>query len=230
MSDGSIDTSGYIAASDAYFGRGSIPLTWNYDYYGASQALSGNPDLLCDNPDLVSTNSMIAWGVGIYKWMEKMTFGTTGSTSHKQVLKETFGGTIKVLYGDLECPSNEWSSAAHVGMVKDRVAEICKSGSALGVYLNMDQCSVRGDCLQCEGLADIFESCQVDGTCPECPSWPDFVKSAAPTVTPLRVESPTFGDWDYVPRGRASALSSPRYALAFVFFGGTFFEACKSLF
>ena len=87
---------GYIPASNAYFTRGTIQVSWNYDYYGASQALTGSGDLLCDNPDLVSTNPQLAWGVGIYKWMEKMKDGTTGSTAHKQILKGNFGGSVKV--------------------------------------------------------------------------------------------------------------------------------------
>ena len=65
----SIDTNGYIAASDAYFARGAIQLSWNWDYHGASSSMTGNTTFLCDNPDLVATNPQYAWGVGIYKWM-----------------------------------------------------------------------------------------------------------------------------------------------------------------
>jgi len=144
--------------------------------------------------------------------MEKMEFGTTGSTAHKQALKGNFGGTVKVLNGPLECPANIWSSAAHVDMVKDRVAEVCKAGSALGVYLEMDQCS-RSDCLECEGLKDIFESCQENGSCPHCPTWTQFVRSSAPTVTPIRVESPQFDDWakNYGSRNSAYIGTSSLY-------------------
>jgi len=204
---------GYMPASEAYFPRGSLSTSWNYDYYGASQSLMGNPNTLCDSPDLISTNQQLAWGVGIYKWMEKMQHGTTGSTAHKQALKGNFGGTVKVLNGSLECPANIWSSAAHVDMVKDRVAEVCKTGSAVGVYLEMDQCSTRSDCLECEGLKDIFESCQEDGSCPHCPTWTQFVRSSAPTVTPIRVESPQFDDWakNYGSRNSAYIGTSSSY-------------------
>ena len=211
--DASIDTTGYMAASDAYFVRGSIPISWNYDYYGASQSLTGNPDLLCNNPDLVATNPQLAWGVGIYKWMEKMTFGTTGSTAHKQALKGNFGGTIEVLYGELECPASEWSSASHVDMVQERVAQICKTGSVLGVYLEMDKCGIPSDCLQCQGLREIYDSC-TEESCEACPTWTEYIRSSAPTVTPIRVSSPTFEDWDYRPRSSAvESVSSPYWGV-----------------
>ena len=50
-----------------------------------------------------------------------MIFGTQGTSAHKQVMKENFGGSVEVLYGELECPSNQWTSAKHVTQVKDRV-------------------------------------------------------------------------------------------------------------
>jgi hypothetical protein len=99
-----LDTTGYVAASDMYFARGAILNSWNYDYYGAGLTLFGDGKVLCDEPDLVSANPQIAWGAGIYKWMEKMKFGTTGSTAHKQAVRFNFGGTVEILYGELECP------------------------------------------------------------------------------------------------------------------------------
>lgn len=203
---GTVDTDGYIRASSAFFKRGALQTDWNYDYYGASLSMTGT-DFLCTNPDLVATDPVYAWGVGISKWMEKMLFGTMGSTAHKQALKGNFGGTVKVMYGALECPSDEWTSALHVDMVKERVAQICTTGSALGVYLEMDACdnSRDNDCLECEGLRGIYEACQLDESCPNCPRWTDFVRSSAPTVTPIRVESPTWSDWANNYGGRSAA-------------------------
>lgn len=203
---------GYIPASSAYFTRGALEISWNYDYYGASQSLTGDPDFLCDNPDFVSTRPEYAWGVGLYKWMEKMIFGTTGSTAHKQVLNGgNFGGTVKVLYGDLECPSNPNSSAKHVELVRDRVAQVCKAGAALGVFLEMDKCDNSRDCLECSGLKEIYESCQLDGSCPDCNTWTQFVRSSPPTVTPIRIGSPTWDDWatNYHNSRSAAEVNSP---------------------
>jgi hypothetical protein len=189
----------YVSASDMYFARGAILNSWNYDYYGASQALTGDGNTLCENPDLLSTNSQMAWGAGIYKWMEKMKFGTTGSTAHKQVVRGNFGGTVEVLYGELECPASEWNNVDHMTMVRDRVSRICTTGSALGVWLDMDECEdTTTDCLTCEGLKDIFAACQLDGTCPDCSTWADHVifVSDAPSVTPVRIQPPEdWGNW-----------------------------------
>jgi len=191
---GHADLTGYMSADDAYFTRGSIDLKWNYDYLGASMSM-GDGDYLCENPDLIATSPRHAWGAGLYKYMKKMIFGTQGTSAHKQVMKENFGGSVEVLYGDLECPSNQWTSAKHVTQVKDRVRNICKAGAALGVYLEMDKCDTKKDCLQCEGLREIYDQCIADGSCPECSTWTEFLVSVAPTVTPIRVASPSWDDW-----------------------------------
>jgi hypothetical protein len=71
------DLEGYVAAKHLFFGRGSIQLSWNYNYIGASIALTGSPDTFCDDPDLVATEGRYAWGAGIYFWMEHVKEGTT---------------------------------------------------------------------------------------------------------------------------------------------------------
>ncbi|KAL7533098.1 hypothetical protein ACHAXR_008567 [Thalassiosira sp. AJA248-18] len=202
------DTGGYIAASMAYFTRGAIQTNWNYDYYGASVSMTGSPNLLCENPDMVSTDPQYAWGAGIYKWMEKMNFGSTGVTAHQQALKGNFGGTIEILYGELECPANEWASVKHVDMVQDRVSQVCKAGAALGVYLEMDKCDPPSGCLQCDGLKEIYETCLEDGSCPDCATWTQFLRSVAPTVTPIRVESPSWDDWSTTYGTRSGAVGA----------------------
>mmetsp|Transcript_8500 Transcript_8500/g.17093 ORF Transcript_8500/g.17093 Transcript_8500/m.17093 type:complete len:520 (-) Transcript_8500:28-1587(-) len=197
LANGAIDVSGYIPAHSAYFTRGAIALSWNYDYYGASMALTGSASALCDSPDVVATNSQYFWGAGIYKWMEKMQFGTTGSTAHRQIMKGNFGGTVEVLYGELECPASQWTSLVHVGMVKERIAHVCNAGAVLGVYIEMDQCDVPIDCVECKELKDLYEQCKADGTCAACATWTDFVRSSAPTVAPLRVQPPSWDDWSH---------------------------------
>ena len=57
----------------------------NYNYIGASVALTGTPDTFCDNPDLVATEGKYAWGAGIYFWMEHSKEGTT---CHIEALQE----------------------------------------------------------------------------------------------------------------------------------------------
>jgi len=203
--DSDVDTTGYIKASKVYFTRGAIQISWNIDYYGASQSMLGDGTVLCNNPDLVSTRPKYAWGVGIYKWMEKLTFGTWGVTAHQQIMDGNFGGSVQVLYGTLECPALNRVSRVHAQMVHTRVAEVCKSGSALGVYLEMDKnCGNRTDCLQCEGLAEIFETCQQDGTCPNCTTWAQSLQTMSPTVAPPTADpssAPSLSDNIWVPTG-----------------------------
>lgn len=210
------DAVGYIAASDAYFSRGSIITQWNYDYLGTSLSLTGDSGILCNDPDLVATDSQYAWGSGIVKYMEKMQFGTTGETAHKQIMKGNFGGSVGVLYGDLECPASEWESVAHVDLVKVRVSEVCKAGAALGVYVEMDECDTPNNCVQCEGLKDLYNSCKEDGSCPHCETWTQFVRSSAPTITPIRVESPSWEDWaaNQPPRTSSSCCFSLNFVLS----------------
>ena len=74
---------GYVSAKHLYFGRGAIQLSWNYNYIGASVALTGSANTFCDNPDVVATEGKYAWGAGIYFWMEHVKEGTT---SHMETL------------------------------------------------------------------------------------------------------------------------------------------------
>jgi hypothetical protein len=50
-------------------------LSWNYNYYKASLALTGSADTFCDNPELVATEEEFAWGAGIFYWMENLKAG-----------------------------------------------------------------------------------------------------------------------------------------------------------
>jgi hypothetical protein len=77
------DLEGYVAARHLFFGRGAIQLSWNYNYIGASVALTGSPDTFCDNPDIVASEGRYAWGAGLYFWMEHVKEETT---SHIEAL------------------------------------------------------------------------------------------------------------------------------------------------
>ena len=85
---------GYMDASKAFFGRGAIQLSWNYNYIKASKSLTGSADTFCDNPDLVATVPKYAWGAGIYFWMEsvKPTMSTTLSCHQASLVGSGSGG------------------------------------------------------------------------------------------------------------------------------------------
>jgi len=155
-------------------------------------SIKGDPQFFCEQPDLLSTVPQYAWQAGIYKWMEYMPF-EFGSTAHKQALKGNYGGTIDILHGPLECPSSINISEKHMQMVRDRVSQICSTGSALGVMLEWNKCEnpYDSDCQKCDGLEEVVFS----DKSPACTDWADNLVSLAPTVTPATVKPPTFEEW-----------------------------------
>ncbi|KAL7532907.1 hypothetical protein ACHAXR_004928 [Thalassiosira sp. AJA248-18] len=215
ISDGIIDaTQGYIAASDAYFKRGAIPLSWNAGYYGASLAIFGDPAILCDNPDLIATNSTYAWAAGIYQWMRTQRATAYDQTAHTQAMKGNFGGTVHALHKQYECPTKqywttEWANTVPVQMVQNRVAQICKIGTAFKVYLEMDRCPSPTDnsCLKCDGLAEVYDLCKQNGSCPDCETWWNFARSAAPSGVPSSS-----------PSGAPSSPPSKQFTVSFIFY------------
>jgi predicted chitinase/chitodextrinase len=89
---------GCPAGQTAYHGRGPMQLSWNFNYKAAGDAL--NVDLL-NHPDLVKTDSAIAWKTGIWYWMTGT--GSAGMTSHSAMTNGSgFGTTIRAING-IEC-------------------------------------------------------------------------------------------------------------------------------
>mmetsp|Transcript_113353 Transcript_113353/g.218217 ORF Transcript_113353/g.218217 Transcript_113353/m.218217 type:complete len:524 (-) Transcript_113353:244-1815(-) len=161
---------GYMEADKAFFGRGAIQLSWNYNYIRASTALTGDPDTFCANPDLVATEEKYAWGAGIYFWMENMRSvqGSNGelSTCHIQALSGEMGGTLWNINGNQECPATGgWHSQA----VVMRINYYCRAATVMGVasLLAFDGCA---------GMKEAFAGCDSalalsEGGCPDCAPW-----------------------------------------------------------
>lgn len=82
-----------------YYGRGPIQLSWNFNYRAVGSAF--NIDLL-HNPDLVATDSKIAWRTAIWFWITRRGAGTL--TPHNAITTgRGFGETIRSINGALEC-------------------------------------------------------------------------------------------------------------------------------
>ena len=82
-----------------YYGRGPLQLSWNYNYSAAGNALG--LDLL-HNPDLVATNSAVAWKTALWFWMTQS--GQTALTPHQAISGgQGFGATIRAINGGIEC-------------------------------------------------------------------------------------------------------------------------------
>jgi predicted chitinase len=82
-----------------YYGRGPTQLSWDYNYRAAGDALG--IDLL-GNPDLVATDSAIAWKTAIWFWMTQRS--AAPRTPHDAMVQGAgFGETIRAINGGIEC-------------------------------------------------------------------------------------------------------------------------------
>ncbi|MFC1408314.1 glycoside hydrolase family 19 protein [Streptacidiphilus sp. N1-12] len=127
-----IDQSGNYCASEpygcpagtyAYYGRGPMQLSWNFNYKAAGDALG--IDLL-DNPNLVQTDASVAWKTGLWYWDTQNGPGTM--TAHNAMVNGYgFGETIRSINGGLECNGNNTAE------MQDRVSKYQSYAAILGV-------------------------------------------------------------------------------------------------
>ncbi|MDJ0343471.1 glycoside hydrolase family 19 protein [Streptomyces sp. H10-C2] len=90
---------GCPAGQSAYYGRGPIQLSWNFNYKAAGDALG--IDLL-HNPSLVETDASVAWKTGLWYWNTQNGPGTM--TPHNAMVNSAgFGETIRSINGSIEC-------------------------------------------------------------------------------------------------------------------------------
>ncbi|WP_229693722.1 glycoside hydrolase family 19 protein [Lentzea pudingi] len=90
---------GCPAGTYAYYGRGPIQLSWNFNYKAAGDYLGLN---LLQNPYQVAQNSTTAWRTAIWYWMTQRGPGTM--TAHDAMVNGAgFGQTIRSINGSLEC-------------------------------------------------------------------------------------------------------------------------------
>ncbi|MDX2590814.1 MULTISPECIES: glycoside hydrolase family 19 protein [Streptomyces] len=90
---------GCPAGQAAYYGRGPIQLSWNFNYKAAGDALG--IDLL-DNPWLVQNDAAVAWKTALWYWNTQT--GPGSMTPHNAMVNSAgFGQTIRSINGSLEC-------------------------------------------------------------------------------------------------------------------------------
>nr|WP_328894880.1 glycoside hydrolase family 19 protein [Streptomyces sp. NBC_00236] len=106
---------GCPAGRSAYYGRGPIMFSWNFNYKAAGDALG--LDLLND-PWLVERDPSVAWQTALWYWNTQNGPGTM--TSHDAMVGGAgFGETIRSLNGALECDGgNPASVRARVATYK----------------------------------------------------------------------------------------------------------------
>ena len=78
---------GCPAGHDAYYGRGAIMLSWNFNYKAAGDALG--LDLL-NNPWLVETDPAVAWMTALWYWNTQSGPGTM--TGHDAMVNRRASG------------------------------------------------------------------------------------------------------------------------------------------
>ncbi|MHB9858364.1 glycoside hydrolase family 19 protein [Streptomyces sp. YIM S03343] len=114
---------GCPAGQSAYYGRGPIQLSWNFNYKAAGDALG--IDLL-NNPWQVEQNSSVAWKTGLWYWNTQSGPGTM--TPHNAMVNSAgFGQTIRSINGSLECDGK------NPAQVQSRVDAYQRFTSILGV-------------------------------------------------------------------------------------------------
>ncbi|WP_042429069.1 chitinase [Streptacidiphilus anmyonensis] len=90
---------GCPAGQAAYYGRGPLQLSWNFNYKAAGDAL--HVDLL-HNPWAVERDSAVSWKTALWMWNTQT--GAGHWTAHDAMVQgKGFGETIRTINGDLEC-------------------------------------------------------------------------------------------------------------------------------
>ncbi|MFB9463981.1 chitinase [Streptomyces cinereospinus] len=114
---------GCPAGQAAYYGRGPIQLSWNFNYKAAGDALGLN---LLDNPWLVQNDASVAWKTGLWYWNTQSGPGTM--TGHNAMVDGAgFGQAIRSINGALECDGR------NPAQVQSRVDTYQRFAQILGV-------------------------------------------------------------------------------------------------
>ncbi|MFI0444029.1 glycoside hydrolase family 19 protein [Actinomadura sp. 6N118] len=90
---------GCPAGQAAYYGRGPIQLSWNFNYKAAGDTLGLN---LLNDPWLVERDAAVSWKTALWYWMTQSGPGTMSGHS-AMVNGRGFGETIRSINGALEC-------------------------------------------------------------------------------------------------------------------------------
>ncbi|MBT2544241.1 chitinase [Streptomyces sp. ISL-44] len=114
---------GCPAGQAAYYGRGPIQLSWNFNYKAAGDALGIN---LLGNPYLVEQDPAIAMKTALWYWNTQNGPGTM--TAHAAMVNGAgFGETIRSINGSLEC------NGGNPAQVQSRISKYQSFTQLLGV-------------------------------------------------------------------------------------------------
>ncbi|XP_022861962.1 chitinase-like protein 1 [Olea europaea var. sylvestris] len=106
-----------------YYGRGALPIYWNYNYGSTGEALK--VDLL-NHPEYIEQNATLAFQAAIWRWMTPIKKGQPSShdafvgnwkpTKNDTLAKRFpgFGTTMNILYGDSVCGQGDVDSMNNI--------------------------------------------------------------------------------------------------------------------
>lgn len=113
---------GCPAGQSAYYGKGPVQLSWNFNYKAAGDALG--IDLL-NNPWLVETNPTIAWQTALWFWNTQS--GAGWMSGHQAIVGgHGFGESIRSINGSIEC------NGGNPAQVQSRINSFQHFASILG--------------------------------------------------------------------------------------------------
>jgi predicted chitinase len=114
---------GCPAGQSAYYGRGPIQLSWNFNYKAAGDYLGIN---LLNDPWQVQNDAAVSWKTALWYWMTQSGPGTM--TPHDAMVNQRgFGETIRSINGSIEC------NGGNPGQVQSRVDRYNQFVGILGV-------------------------------------------------------------------------------------------------
>ncbi|XP_059632870.1 chitinase-like protein 1 [Cornus florida] len=106
-----------------YYGRGALPIYWNYNYGAAGEALKAD---LLNHPEYIEQNATLAFQAAIWRWMTPVKkaqpsahdifVGNWKPTKNDTLAKRApgFGSTMNVLYGDGVCGQGDVDSMNNI--------------------------------------------------------------------------------------------------------------------
>lgn len=109
---------GGYPCSASYHGRGAMQLSWNYNYSQAGASFGVD---LINNPDLVKTDSELAFKTAVWFWMTEQP--PKMSCHAAMVNGHGFGETIRIINGGIECGTGHGGPASRLGFFQ-RYAEM----------------------------------------------------------------------------------------------------------
>ncbi|MFI5688574.1 chitinase [Streptomyces sp. NPDC051636] len=114
---------GCPAGQAAYYGRGPLRISWNFNYKAAGDALGAD---LLHHPELVATDGQVSWKTALWYWNTQTGPGTM--TPHQAMVSGAgFGETIRSIDGAVECDGRDPAE------VQDRISLHRQFAQILGV-------------------------------------------------------------------------------------------------